>query len=432
MSMTDDKSLLQATSSPRLESIDFVRGLVMVIMALDHCRGYFSLRAFPDPVDLDKTFPALFMTRWITHFCAPVFVFLAGTGAFLSGTRGKTTGQLSWFLLTRGLWLAFLDVTVIRYSWTFSLDNRFIGIGVIWAIGWSMVVLAALVWLPTTAITVFGIAMIALHNTLDSVSPEAFGPFGWLWRVLHAGGMFPITDSMRFIPGYPLIPWIGVVAAGYGFGSLFLLEPRQRSKQLLGLGLALTALYLLLRYVNVYGDLRPWKVQERGDVYTCFSFLNCHKYPPSLDYLLMTLGPAITLLGLMNGPPGMFGKFFITFGRVPLFYYLLHIPLIHAAAIGLAYSQFGNQIWQPEPGDLALPPVVTSTVGLMAAPLGDGPLLAATSLFPGRTPPYREFGNELPIIYLVWIGIVLFLFPLCYWFAGVKRRHRDVWWLSYL
>jgi uncharacterized membrane protein len=399
---------------PRLDSVDLLRGLVMVIMALDHTRDYFGLRELQDPMNMATTTPALFFTRWITHFCAPVFVFLAGTGAFLSGTRGKSTGQLSWFLFSRGLWLALLDVTIIRYSWIFSFDNHGVGIGVIWAIGWSMVVLSLLVWLPTSAITVFGVAMIALHNAFDNYKAADVGDFGWLWAILHtqepvvkmaADGAWQVGGSpfdfrkayFVFSPGYPLIPWIGVLAAGYGFGALLMLEPRQRKKQLLGLGIALTALFAVLRLTNVYGDLYPWKKQERGDLFTFFSMLNCHKYPPSLDYLLMTLGPAITALAFFDRTPGALGRFFIIYGRVPLFYYLLHLPLIHAGVRLAAQIRGDPNAW---------------TADAFAVP--------------------DQYRFTLTEVYLIWIGVVLFLYPLCYWFAGVKRRHRDVVWLSYL
>lgn len=414
MSVANADPIQPPGAPPRLDSVDLLRGLVMVIMALDHTRDYFGYRGLQDPTNLATTTPALFLTRWITHYCAPVFVFLAGTGAFLSGTRGKSTGQLSWFLFSRGLWLALLDATIIRYSWTFSFDNHGVGIGVIWAIGWSMVVLSLLVWLPTSAVAVFGVAMIALHNAFDGYTAANVEPFGWIWAILHTGE--PVVKftadaawqignrqvDMRdayfaFFPGYPLIPWIGVLAAGYGFGALFLLEPRARKKQLLGLGLALTALYVVIRLVNIYGDPNPWKPQERGDLYTVFSFLNCHKYPPSLDYLLMTLGPAIAILALCEGTPGAIGRFFITYGRVPLFYYLLHLPLIHAGVRLIAQMRGSPDAW-------------------------------STNAF-AMSDQYRY---SLPEVYVIWLGVVLVLYPLCYWFAGVKRRHRDVRWLSYL
>ena len=414
MSEANIEPIKPSAAAPRLDSVDLLRGLVMVIMALDHVRDYFGQQNLQEPMNLETTTPALFFTRWITHYCAPVFVFLAGTGAFLSGTRGKTTGQLSWFLFSRGLWLALLDVTIIRYSWMFSFDNHGVGIGVIWAIGWSMVVLSILVWLPTSAIVVFGVAMIGLHNAFDGYKAADVGSFGWLWAILHSGE--PVVKMtadaawevgrrqldmknvyFAFFPGYPLIPWMGVVAAGYGFGAMLLLEPRVRKKQLLGLGLGLTALFVVMRWANVYGDLRPWTEQKRGELYTIFACLNCNKYPPSLDYLLMTLGPAIAILALCEGTPGVVGRFFITFGRVPLFYYLLHLPLIHAGVRLLAQFRGCPDAWTAN-----------------AFTLSD------------------QYRYTLPEVYLIWIAVVLILFPLCYWFAGVKRRHRDVWWLSYL
>src|ERR1043165_3800080 len=251
-------------TSSSLDSVDLLCGFVMVLMALDHTRGFFSSVTFY-PLDLDKTNVALFLTRWITHFCAPTFVFLAGTGAFLSTTRGKTTRELSWFLFTRGLWLVFLEVTVIRWSgWTFSFDWHSIGIGVIWAIGWSMVVLAALVYLPLWAITGFGLLMIVTHNALDGIDPTHLGAGEGLWRILHGGGTFQLAPGYNFGAGYPLIPWIGVMATGYGFGTLLLREPAQRRRWIFGLGAGLTLLFVLVRFSNVYGDPHRWETDRKS------------------------------------------------------------------------------------------------------------------------------------------------------------------------
>jgi uncharacterized membrane protein len=389
---------------PRLESVDLLRGLVMVLMALDHVRDFFTNAQF-DPLDLTKTTPALFATRWITHFCAPVFTFLAGTGAYLAWTRGKTKGELSWFLFSRGLWLALLEVTWVRcLGWEFNFNFHSIGVGTLWSIGWSMVALSALVFLPTWAVTCFGVAMIAGHNALDWVKPEALGSFGWLWNVLHVSDSFQIAPGFRFAVGYPLVPWIGVVATGYGFGSLLLLEPAERRKWILRIGVALALLFIALRFSNLYGNSiyassRQWSVQ-RDWLYTIFSFIDCHKYPPSLLYLLMTLGPALIVLSFLDrGTPRVLRPFLV-FGRVPLFYYLLHLPLIHALAVVAAYARFGHAEW-----------------------------LFISPFQPATPPPDNGFG--LPIVYVVWISVVLVLYPVCRWFAEVKRRRRDAW-LSYL
>jgi len=397
-------SLDAGATRPRLDSVDLLRGLIMVLMALDHTRDFFTNANF-DPLDLSRTNAALFMTRWITHFCAPVFTFLAGTGAFLATTRGKTKAQLSWFLLTRGLWLAFLEVTWVRcLGWEFNFDFHSIGVGTLWSIGWSMVVLSALVFLPTWAVTLFGVAMIAIHNAFDWVKPEGLGPLGWLWTVLHVSQSFQPAPGFRFAVGYPLIPWIGVVAAGYGFGELLLLEPTERRKWIFRLGIAITLLFVLLRFTNlygnsIYGSSRHWSVQKNF-LYTIFSFIDCHKYPPSLLFLLMTIGPALVVLSLLDrGTPRLLWPFLV-FGRVPLFYYLLHLPLIHALAVLVAYARFGHAKW------------------LFVSPFN-----------PTAPPPDNGFG--LPIVYLVWIAVVLVLYPVCRWFAEVKRRRHDPW-LSYL
>ncbi len=386
----------QPAAKPRLDSVDALRGLVMIVMALDHTRDFFSKDLSFDPTDLAKTYPALFLTRWITHYCAPVFIFLAGTGAFLSTTRGKTKQELSRFLLTRGLWLVFLELTWVRcFGWLFNFDYHFAMGIVIWAIGWSMVALAGLVFLPVRSIATFGLVMIASHNLFDSVLPDAFGKLGWLWRILHSGGVIVPAEGYRFVAGYPLIPWIGVMAVGYSFGSWLVREG------LFGLGGVLTALFILLRAINVYGDSDRWSPQKNA-LFTVFSFLNCHKYPPSLLYLLMTLGPAIMVLALLDRGTPRWLKPVLVFGRVPLFYYLLHIPLIHGLAVLFAYVRYGHAEWFFANPPAAGPPQI---------PAG--------------------YGYSLPIVYLIWVGVVAALYPVCQWFAEVKRRRREVW-LSYL
>jgi uncharacterized membrane protein len=379
-----------------LDSIDLLRGLVMVVMALDHVRGYFSDATF-DPADLSRTTPALFLTRWVTHFCAPVFVFLAGTGAYLYGTHGKTRNQVAWFLLTRGLWIVFLELTVVRFTWTFDVNYQITVLQIIWVIGWSMVVLAALVFLPTEYVAIFGIVMIALHNLFDGIPADGLGSWGWLWRILHTGGpMMPIPDRLVFA-AYPLIPWIGVMAVGYAFGAVMHGDPAARRRRLLVLGTLVCLAFLLLRASNVYGDPRRWSVQT-DPLFTVFSFLNCHKYPPSLLFLLMTLGPAIVFLGLGEGKPGPVGRFLITYGRVPMFFYILHFALIHGAALASSYLRASHDFgpWHP-------------------------PLAY----------PFPWYRYTLPEVYLIWLGVVLVLYLPCRWYAGVKRRRKD-WWLSYL
>ena len=372
----------------------------MVVMALDHVRDFFTNVPY-EPTDLTKTFPALFLTRWITHFCAPVFIFLAGTGAFLSLGRGRTKRELSWFLLSRGIWLALLEITWVKcLGWGFNFDYHSTAAAILWAIGWSMVVLAALVFLPTWAVTLFGVVMIATHNAFDGILPADWGKLAWLWTVLHKGGSVEMAHGWHFIEAYPLIPWIGVMAAGYGFGAIFRQEPVARRRNIFLIGLGLTLAFVILRLANVYGDPRLWNSQSRP-LYTFFSFLNCQKYPPSLLYLLMTLGPALMLLAWLERGTAPLFKPFLVFGHVPLFYYLLHLPFIHALAVLVAFMRYGRADW------------------LFGSP------------FDTHTTIPSDNGFGLPVVYLFWVVVVLALYPACRWFANVKRRNRSRW-LTYL
>ena len=386
----------------------------MVIMMLDHTRDFVHNAAAQfDPTDLSRTNVVLFFTRWITHFCAPVFVFLAGTGAYLQLSRGKSKAELSRFLVTRGIWLIVLEVTVVRLGVTFSFDIRmFAFLQVIWVIGVSMIVLAALIYLPVKVVGAFGLLMIALHNLLDG-----FRVTGWrgpdtptpgfaekIWMVLHqAFEPFPIVSfpSPIVIVIYPLVPWIGVMAAGYAFGRLYDLDAQRRRRLLLIIGVTATLLFVFLRAMNIYGDPAEWSGQKNA-VFTVLSFLNTTKYPPSLLFLLMTLGPSILALAAFESGRGRgwFREFFVTFGRVPLFFYLLQWPAAHLISL-LLHLAFGKP-----------------TAWLFQTPIDwiDG------------LPPK---GFNLGVVYLCWIAGVLLLYPLCKWFAGVKQRRKD-WWLSYL
>ena len=386
-----------AGKPPRLDSIDLLRGLAMVIMALDHARHYFTIVRF-SPVNLDETTVAHFFTRWLTHVCAPAFVFLAGTGAFLFRARGKTKADLAWFLLSRGIWLIVLELTVMRMAWQFSFDYSYAVGQTIWAIGWSMVFLSGLVFLPISVTTAFGVAMILVHNAFDDIKPKMLGDLGWLWKILHSGGRVQIFDNYTLSAMYPLIPWIGVMAAGYGFGVILQREQRRRRKILWWLGGGLTVAFVVLRWLNVYGDPKQWTTHEDLAL-TIVDFLNCDKYPPSLLFILMTLGPAIASLALFERLRGPVARFFIVFGRVPLFFYVAHIFLIHALAVLAAYATIGG------PGSLV------GSVKPLELPEG--------------------YGFELPVVYLVWIGVSLALYPACRWYADVKRRSRNVL-LSYL
>ena len=354
----------------RIDSIDLLRGIVMVIMMLDHTRDFVHNAALQfDPTDLSRTNIALFLTRWITHFCAPVFVFLAGTGAYLQLARGKSKAELSRFLVTRGLWLIFLELTLVKFGVFFNPDIRFLGfLQVIWVIGISMIILAMLIYLPKSVIATIGLLMIALHNLLDSYRVAGWHGPGTptpplsekLWIFLHqAFYAFPVLgDNTPVIAViYPLVPWVGVMAVGFAFGSLYQLDAQRRRRLLLIIGGVATALFIAIRAINIYGDPSHWS-QQKNFAFTVLSFLNTTKYPPSLLFLLMTLGPSILALALFEAKVSG-GKFFVTFGRVPLFFYLLQWYTAHLISIllHLAFGKPASWLWQsplnfgqPQPG----------------------------------------------------------------------------------
>ena len=408
-----DSSQPERPAKVRVDSIDLLRGIVMVIMMLDHTRDFIHNAAFQFAAeDPTRTNPALFFTRWITHFCAPTFIFLAGTSIYLQFIRGKSKTQLSSFLITRGLWLIFIEFSVVRLGASFNVEPKFlIMMQVIWVIGLSMILMSALIHLPLKAIAAFGLVMIALHNLLDRFRFMGFffpnlGIGGKLWLILHQQGLFPVFGgrSPVVLVLYPLIPWVGVMAAGYAFGSLYQKNPAERKKLLTRIGLVAVALFFVIRVINRYGDPQPWEWQSRGFIYTVLSFLNTSKYPPSLLYLLMTLGPSILALAVFEAgnskPPAGLRKFFVTFGRVPLFFYVLQWPTAHLISLALHFA-FGKPTWW-----LFKAPIDWNNIG-------------------------SDMGFNLLVVYLCWIVGVLLLYPLCKWFAGVKQRRRD-WWLSYM
>ena len=388
----------------RLQAVDALRGLVMIIMALDHTRDFFHSGAmsFP-PEDLARTTPALFFTRWITHFCAPVFMFAAGMGAFLWLQRNNSKGQLSRFLWTRGLWLVVLELTVMRLAFYFNFDP---GLPIIFlvlcALGGSMIALAALVHLPIRALAALSVAVIALHNCLDGIQASQFGRMAWIWNLIHQPGAIPLGGTVIFV-GYPLIPWIAVMAAGFCFGQVFLLEPPARRRIFVRLGFALTFGFVVMRTLNVYGDPVPWSRQSSG-VFTLLSFLRSTKYPPSLDFLLMTIGPALLVLAYFDRCRLKASNPLLVFGRTPLFYFIVHFFSIHALLVLLTWLRYGN-------------------APFLFLPLPQ--LGGSRQLFP------PDFGYSLWVVYAVWIGIVALMYPLCRWFAQLKARRKD-WWLSYL
>ncbi|SDE41655.1 DUF1624 domain-containing protein [Kordiimonas lacus] len=379
----------------RLTSIDFLRGLVMVIMALDHVRDFFTDARF-DPADLTQTDSALFLTRWITHFCAPTFVLLSGISAGLMHER-KSTGELSRFLATRGLWLIAIEITLVSFGWQFNLATFSIGLQVIWVIGASMLIMAVLVWLPFWAIAGFGAVVVLGHNALDY---GLFPPVNWaaptpFWHILHNPG-FSLPFGFPVGRMYPLLPWIGLMPLGYVLAKAYKLEPQVRQRLLVRLGLALIAGFILIRLVNGYGNPAPWSQQESG-LFTFWSFLNTAKYPPSLAFLLMTVGPGLIVLAHAERWRGRFVDWMVTLGRVPFFYYLAHIYLAHALALvaaelqGLGWRAMATAMWNMPAG----------------------------------------YGFSIWVVWLVWIGVVVALYPACKWFADLKARRKD-WWLSYL
>ena len=376
----------------RADHVDRLRGLVMVVMALDHVRDYFTEVRF-DPTDLARTDLALFATRWVTHYCAPVFIFLAGASAWIAGTR-RTRGELARFLVTRGLWLILMEVTVVSMGWYFTtrwtLGAR---AQVIWAIGASMVVLAGLIHLPRAAVAAFGLALVAGHNLLDGIAPEVFGAFAPLWRVLHVPGplgIIPVGVT------YPLVPWIGVMALGFAAGpAVFSSEP-DAPRRIAWAGALMAIGFVVLRALNGYGDPNP-RLDDGSPALLAMSFLNTTKYPPSLLFLLMTLGPALVALSLLRRGGGPVGGILVTFGRVPFLFYVAHLYLIHALAVVAGVAQ-------------GFPGSAIRTVYRL---LPEG------------------YGFGLPVVYLVWLGVVAALYPVCRRYAALKARSR-AWWLSYL
>src|SRR5262245_44530643 len=373
----------------------------MIIMALDHVRDFFGGTGV-SPTNLATTTVPLFFTRWITHICAPVFFLLTGTGAYFAGRR-RTAAGLARFLVTRGLWLLVLDAVVLRsFAFQFNVDYRVTVLNVLWAIGWTMIVLAALVRLRPAVVLAFGAVMIATHNLLDPIRPAAFGSFAPLWTLLHVQGVLVNAPGHIVLSAYPLIPWIGVTAVGFGLGPIFDWAPERRQRLLVRTGMALTIAFVVLRWLNVYGDPSRWSVQPSPGM-TLVSFLNVTKYPPSLLFLLMTLGPALILLRAADGPAPRRLRPVLTFGAVPMFYFIVHIFAIHALAVAVSAARYGAVHWMFE-----------------------SPALAH---FPFSEPP--GWPLPLPLIYAIWIALVVALYPLCRWYAGVKAQGGRPW-LSYL
>ena len=390
---------IKAIKKERFEALDILRGLTMVIMALDHARDFFALGfVLSTPTNLDVTNMEVFLTRWITHFAAPTFIFLAGIGLFFaSGRRSKF--ELATLAFTRGIWLIFLELTIVGFFWSFSSDFVYQPkIGVLFVIGICMIAMAGLIYLPKWLIASLAVVMILGHNFFDGIRAESFGAFAWIWQLLHVRGSVYIGSiELRVI--YPSIPWIGVMAAGYLFGPLTKMPRIQRKQIFLFTGLALVVFALILRYWNIYGDSAVWSIQTTLEL-SIISFLDFTKYPASLIFLSLFLGIAMILMSLLDRKLGKWSYPLRDVGQVPFFFYILHIPILHIAGVGLALYTFGDASW-----------------------------LFRAELAP--TPQGYSYGFELLPTYVAWIGVVVLLYYPSRWFAQLKARRKD-WWLSYL
>ena len=378
----------------------------MIIMALDHTREFFHADAMLFPAeDLSRTTPLLFLTRWVTHICAPVFLLTAGMGAGLRLARGSSKAELSRYLVTRGLWLIAVELVVMRLAMNFTGDLRYpVLLIILWALGWSMVVLAGLIHLPAMVVGYLGLAIIVGHNAFDAVSASTFGPFAWLWHVLHQPGVITI-GPVTAVAGYPVLPWTGVMAVGFWAAGIYRWTPERRTRVLRVVGLMTVIGFCALRAWNGYGDPTPWSSQGTPAM-TVVAFLATTKYPPSLTFLLMALGPAALLLAWLEHAALGSRHPFIVFGRVPFAYYVVHFWLLHLGAALAAFLRYGATtwtfVWHPLPS-----------------------MGGAREMFPA------DLGYPLWGVYAVWVALVAGLYPACRWLADVKARRRD-WWLSYL
>lgn len=383
----------------RISSIDLVKGLAMLFMALDHVRDYVHAPAFLfAPADPEQTTLAIFFTRWVTHFCAPSFSFLAGLSAFMIGKRKPTT-ELSGFLLKRGLWLVFIELTVINFAWLFDLSFGTILLQVIWSLGISMIFLAGLVYLPRKVILIFSLILIFGHNLLDNISLDD----SIAWAIFHKLNIFMLSENLMLVVGYPIIPWIAVMSLGFCFGDFYdkSVDSSKRRQTFNMIGMGAIILFVVMRWTNVYGD--PVLFQQNDSPgQDLVSFLNPTKYPPSLLFLLMTLGGTLLLLANSEKWKGKLVDFICTFGRVPFFFYIIHIYLIHLIAIGLA--TLTGFVWKKN--------MVLAAWGAIENPI------------PG-------YGFPLWVVNAVWISVILVLYPICKRFDRYKQGNKDKRWLSY-
>ncbi|MBK5269674.1 MAG: DUF1624 domain-containing protein [Bacteroidia bacterium] len=401
--MTTAASLQQPKASYRIDSIDLLRGLVMVIMALDHTRDFFHKDVWSDdPLNLATTTTFLYFTRWITHFCAPVFVFLAGSSAWFQSLR-KSKRELSGFLISRGLWLVFIEVFVINFAFFFDVHYSLIALQTIWSIGISMIVLGLVIWLPFAIIAALGLIIVFGHNSLDYYEANMKSSPGWFYDMLHNGGMYKLWDHHSVLFFYPFLSWAGLMMLGYCFGKLFTsYQGIQRKKILIGLGIGTILFFITLRTINGYGNPEHWSTQKDW-LHTFLSFMDVHKYPPSLLYTCATIGPAILFLAFAGNIKNRLTKFITAYGRVPFLYYVLHFFLIHILS-AIFFLTRGHSF---------------------AEGLKDQPGVLPKFIIPGE-------GYSLWVVYAVWIFVVLSLYPVCKWFSDYKLAHKEKKWLSYL
>jgi uncharacterized membrane protein len=389
----------------RLNSIDLLRGLVMIIMALDHCRDFFHKEGFTgDPLDLATTTPFLYFTRWITHFCAPVFVFLAGTSGYFQSLR-KSKKELSLFLIKRGLWLVVVELIIMNFAFSFDITYSLIALQTIWSIAISMIILGLMIWLPFPVILFTGLIIVLGHNSLDYYERGLKGSPGMLYSLLHQVGVYPLWKGHNLLILYPFLSWSGLMMMDYCFGILFLsTEGARRKKMLITLGLGLFLFFVVLRYTDSYGNPFGWKTQKNF-LYTFLDFMNVQKYPPSLLYTCATIGPALIFLAFTGNVKNGLTRFMTVYGRVPFFYYILHFYLIHLICMILFLTRGHSFSEGVHPGN--------STGFFMP-----------NFIIPGE-------GYSLLIVYGLWLFVVLSMYPLCKWFSRYKQNHKN-WWLSYL
>ncbi len=389
-------------NTKRIGSIDLLRGLVMIIMALDHTRDFFHKEAFTgDPLNAETTTAALYFTRWITHFCAPTFVFLAGTSAWLQGLR-KSKKELSRFLITRGIWLVLVEVFVMSLGITGDIYYGVFILQTIWSIGISMIILGLVIRLPFYLVLFAGLVIVFGHNIFD-IAEKGRNSFPVWWQFVHRGGFIPLWGNHALGIFYPFLPWSGLMMLGYCCGKVFSdTEAEKRNKILLWMGIAALVLFVIMRAVDVYGDPLSWSEQKDG-LRTLFSFMNVQKYPPSLLFMFATIGPALIFLALVRNTNNRIAKIISVYGRVPFFYYILHFYILHIIAI-IVYLSRGHS-------------------------LAEG--VAGLPNFPFKfVVPGEGFG--LGMVYLIWIAVIILLYPLCKWYDRYKMNHKEKWWLSYL